>query len=111
MFRRVVSYAAQGFVLLLAALAFALPANAHPVPFSYIDIQLQPDAVDLSLVAHIFDLGHDLGIAPIERLLDPAVLAGQTTAIRALLQERVQLSVDGHLLKGDWLSPEILAER
>jgi hydrogenase/urease accessory protein HupE len=111
MFRRVVSYAARGFVLLLAALVFALPASAHPVPFSYMDIQLQPDAVDLSLVAHIFDLAHDLGVTPIERLLDPAVLADQTPAIRALLQDRVQLAVDGHLLKGDWQSPEILGER
>ena len=33
----------------------------------------RPDAIDGTLVAHIFDVAHDLNIDPPERLLDPAV--------------------------------------
>src|SRR5437870_10806883 len=57
------------------AFALAIPAVAHPVPFSYLDLQLQPDFIEVSLVAHIYDLAHDLGISPIERLLEPGFVA------------------------------------
>ena len=45
------------------------------MPFSYLDLRLQPDAIEGSLVVHIFDAAHDLNIEPVERLLDPAVAA------------------------------------
>ena len=60
-------------VFLLAAALVALPAAAHPVPFSYLDVRLQPSAIDVSLTVHIYDLAHDLQISPMERLLDAAV--------------------------------------
>ena len=36
-------------------------ASAHPVPFSYLDVRIEPNAIDVTLVAHVFDLSHDLG--------------------------------------------------
>ena len=103
--------------LLLAAFVAALvgsssPAAAHPAPFSFIDVRVQPSAIQVSVVAHIFDVAHDLGIEPVERLLDPAVLRGQDAAIRKLVSDRVALAADGRALTIDsWSSPEPLAER
>src|SRR5262245_25096094 len=96
---------------LLAAIFLALPAAAHPVPFSYLDLHLDGSSVDASLTVHIYDLAHDLQVAPMERLLDAAFLAGQDPAIRALLTPRLQIAGDGRSLSPEWLQPEILPER
>jgi len=98
-------------LLVPCALAMATPAAAHPVPFSYLDIQLQPTAVDVSLVAHIFDLAHDLQIAPPERLLDPALVAERGKAMQLMLAPRLELFADGRVLTADWTSTEILQDR
>ena len=98
-------------VLAAGLLACARPAIAHPVPFSYLDVQVQKSALDVSLVVHIFDLAHDLQIAPPERLLEPAVVAERDGAIRALLTPRVELDADGRRLTPEWSPPEILRER
>ena len=102
--------ALQG-LLALCALAIAAPAAAHPVPFSYLDIQLQPSAVDVSLVAHIFDLAHDLQIAPPERLLDSALVAEREKAMQAMLAPRLELLADGRVLTPEWTSTDILRDR
>lgn len=95
-----------------ALLGAAAPADAHPAPFSYLDVRLRADALDVSLVIHAFDIAHELEILPIERVLDPAFLASHTSAIAALLRERLQLGADGATF-GDvaWSTPEPLAER
>jgi hydrogenase/urease accessory protein HupE len=95
----------------LALVLLAIPASAHPVPFSFLDIQLQRSAVDISLTVHIYDVAHDLDVTPMERLLDPAILAQRTDAIRTLLRPRFQLMADGQPLVFDWSKPEILAEK
>jgi hydrogenase/urease accessory protein HupE len=103
--------------LLLAAVVAAIvgasvPAAAHPAPFSFVDVRVQPSAVHVSVVAHIFDIAHDLGIESIERLLDPAVLRDQDAAIRKLISDRLALTADGRPLTVDsWSAPEPLAER
>ena len=63
-----------GIAAAVAWLAFARPASAHPIPFSYLDLRVQPDAIEGTLIAHIYDVAHDLNVQPIERLLDPAVV-------------------------------------
>ncbi len=76
------------FLLLVIAAAclLARPAAAHPVPFTYLDLRITDNAIEGTLVAHIFDLGHDLNIDPAERLLDPAIAAaaggGDREAVR-----------------------------
>src|SRR5665213_338544 len=98
-------------LLTLCALAIAAPVAAHPVPFSYLDVQLQPAEVDVSLVAHIFDLAHDLQIAPAERLLDPQLVAGRAKAMQAMLAPRLELFADGRMLTPEWTSTDILQDR
>ena len=53
------------FAALVASLLVrATPAAAHPVPFSYLDVHVRSGAVEISLVAHIFDVAHDLRRPP-----------------------------------------------
>src|SRR5438034_5914182 len=73
----------------------AVPASAHPAPFSYIDISLTAGDIDVTVVAHVFDLAHDLGIDSSERLLDPPVVRERTGHLTALLQPRFEIDADG----------------
>jgi hydrogenase/urease accessory protein HupE len=100
-----------GLCLSVCLLLLATPASAHPVPFSYLDVQLQKSALDVSLVIHIFDLAHDLQIAPPERLLEPAVVAEREAAIRSLVAPRLEIDGNGQTLTPEWSGPEILRER
>lgn len=98
--------------MIAAALLVSRAASAHPVPFTYLDLRLHPDgAIDGSLVAHIFDLGHDLNIDPAERLLDPAMASQQAAAIARLFAGRLTVSADGRVLTPQWSSAEVLADR
>ena len=55
-----------------AALLGARPSEAHPVPFSYLDLRLQPGSLEGTLVVHVIDVAQGLGLATPERLLDPS---------------------------------------
>ena len=89
----------------------AQQAFAHPVPFSYVDLRLQPTVIEGTLVAHIFDVAHDLNVEPPEKLLDPAVVAGRAGAIIELLSPRLMLGSNGNPLRGEWSNVEIVPER
>jgi hypothetical protein len=92
-------------------LALATTAAAHPAPFSYVDVHVGADAVEITIVAHIFDVAHDLNIAAQERLLDPA-FSREGNPVAALLGPRVQLSADGVAVKaGEWTDVEPLPDR
>jgi hydrogenase/urease accessory protein HupE len=101
--------------LAAALLAWATPALTHPAPFSYLDVRLEQQAIEVTLVAHVFDVAHDLGItdaADVERLLDPATLSTRASAITALLRDRLYLAADGARLDADlWSAPEPAADR
>src|SRR2546426_8285770 len=101
----------RGYACLIVILVFAASAGAHPVPFSYLDVQLRPGFIDVSLTIHIYDLAHDLQITPMERLLEPGFLAERQDAIQALLGPRFGLNTDDHPVSLEWLRPEILQER
>jgi hypothetical protein len=97
--------------LVMTLLVRATPATAHPVPFSYLDVQLRTGTVEISLVAHIFDVAHDLHVDPAERLLDPAFLAEHRDAIVALLAPRLRLEADRTALTPESWSIEAAADR
>ena len=98
--------------IVAAAIGVPSPAAAHPVPFSFVDVHVQPSALDLTLVVHVFDVAHDLGVAPMERLFEPAVLAERAGAIRALLEPRLKIAADGRPVGiAEWSAPEALRER
>jgi hydrogenase/urease accessory protein HupE len=99
-------------VVMAALLLTATPAAAHPVPFSYVDAHLRADRLDVTLVAHMFDVAHDLNIDAPERLLEPSFLAERAAAIRQLLAPRLHLFADGEALTtGEWSDPEPLPDR
>ena len=92
-----------------AGTGFGAPATAHPSPFSYIDVRLPGAAVELTVVAHILDVAHDLGIQDERLMLDPAALAARRQAIVALLGQRIQVWVDGRQASGPvWSAPQPL---
>ena len=79
----------------LVFLVWASTASAHPAPFSYIDLSLRPGGADLTVVAHVFDLAHDLSIDNAQKLLDPDFVGARGHTIAALLQPRFHLDADG----------------
>jgi hydrogenase/urease accessory protein HupE len=97
--------------VLMAALSLPRAAVAHPVPFSYLDLRLQGNTLEGTLVAHIFDLAHDLKIEPAERLLDPAVASQQSRAIADLFANRLSIAADGRTIAPQWSDAEVVADR
>ena len=101
----------RGVFCVLCALLLPRSAFAHPVPFSYLDLRIQPDAIDGVLVVHMFDAAHDLDVNPAERLLEPAVAAQYTAALTALLAPRLIVAADGRALAPQWVGLETISER
>lgn len=88
------------------------PAAAHPAPFTYLDIRVDDRSLEISLIAHAFDVAHDTGLARPEQLLQNPDLQEHGTRFAQLLRERLTLSVDGRRLVLDpWTVAEALPER
>lgn len=94
------------FLLLLVT-----PAYAHPVPYSYLDLQMARGGLEGVLVAHIIDLAHDLNVTPAESLLEPALAESKREAILSLLRQRLKVAADGRALEIDLLRIEPQVER
>jgi hydrogenase/urease accessory protein HupE len=98
--------------LIAALVAWSIPAAAHPAPFSYIDVRLNGAAVELTVVAHIYDLAHDLAVTDVSKLLEPSDLAVQRERVTSLLSGRLQLTIDGVATAiNGWSPPEPLRDR
>jgi hydrogenase/urease accessory protein HupE len=102
-----------GPALAIAAVLLAVsgPAFGHPVPFSYLDLRLEPDGIEGALVAHIYDVAHDLNVSPMERLLDSHVVAEASAAFAALIAPRLEVAADGRPLTPEWGQSEALPDR
>jgi hydrogenase/urease accessory protein HupE len=98
-------------LVVLAILALPAPAASHPVPFTYVDVRVDPDVIAVTLVAHVFDLGHDLDVDPPERFLLRDVLEAKSKAVTELARARLKLFADGRPLEGEWSAPEPLPDR
>lgn len=85
--------------LLLLLVAGARPAAAHPAPFSYIDLTLDNRSVEVTVVAHVFDLAHDLNLDSVDGLLDPSSRGRFDKAIARLLEPRFAVTGDGRGLR------------
>ena len=81
--------------------AGAVPAAAHPVPFSYLDIAFRNGQIEGSLTVHIIDVAHDAGIVPPEQLLDRNFLGPRRQQIADMLAPRLMLRTDRRL-KLEW---------
>ncbi len=86
-------------------------AAAHPVPFSYVDLKIGRDAIEGVVVAHIFDVAHDLKVDPPDRLLDPAFLSQRASSAITLLAPRLIVSADGRPLTAAWSGVEAVVDR
>src|SRR5688500_12562926 len=97
------------FVAAAVLLAGGVRASAHPAPFSYLDIVFRNGGIDGTLVVHIIDVAHDLGIQPVERLLDDRLVQSESQRIGRLLQPRIQIRSNRRLTL-EWQSVELLRE-
>ena len=68
-------------------------------------------AIELTIVAHTFDLANDLKIQPPERLLERETLNAQGSAITKLIQGRLKVFADGEALRSSWSALEALPDR
>jgi hypothetical protein len=55
----------------------ARPASAHPAPFSYLDIVFRNGGIEGTLVVHVIDVAHELGVPP-ERVMDEAFVRARS---------------------------------
>jgi hydrogenase/urease accessory protein HupE len=92
-------------------LAVAGSAGAHPAPFSYLDLSFDAQGAHGSIILHDFDVAHDLGIDPPDRLLDPAVAASHRARLESLAGERLRLTMDGVVRDLRWTGLDVDVER
>lgn len=95
-------------LLAALAIAFALtrPLSAHPAPFSYLDIVFRGGGIEGSLVVHVIDVAHDLGMEP-AALSNPETVQQQSQQIGDLLRSRLTLR-SNRLLSPTWTNVEAL---
>ena len=95
----------------VAFLVWAMPALAHPVPFSYLDLRLAPNAVEASIIVHVIDVAHELGVEEPESLLDHITATRRGADLAALFARRLALEADGVRLAAAWTGIEPLPDR
>jgi hydrogenase/urease accessory protein HupE len=102
-----------GTVLTALAMSAALArsASAHPVPFSFLDLHVAPTAIEGTLIAHIYDVAHELRIDPPERLLEPGVVPQDAAAIIAIAVRGLEVQADGRVLAPVWSAPDVMTDR
>jgi len=98
-------------IVIVAALGWPRAAEAHPAPFSYVDLRLQPGLIQGSVVAHIFDVAHDLNVANPDQLLDPSFAAQQSRAFANLMTPRLTVLADGQALTAEWSEIDVIPDR
>jgi hydrogenase/urease accessory protein HupE len=100
----------SALVLLLILAALAAPASAHPVPFSYLELDVQEDAMEGRVRAHLVDLAPLLGIEDPEDLLRPEVLSARRQEIERHLASRIVLG-ESAMNRAEWSGVAIVDER
>ena len=87
------------------------PVHAHPVPFSYLDLRLNAEQAEGTLVVHIEDLAHDLNLEQPETLLEAGVAGSKKDAIAELIMSRLAVFADGQPVGLELLRVEPLPDR
>src|SRR3954464_6569775 len=98
-------------LLAIAVLLCPAIAWAHPVPFSYVDLTVVPGAIDGAIVLHVYDVAHEFGMQPADRLLDVTTAQAQRAALEGLLRARLQLSADDRPLSPAIGAIDVLTDR
>ena len=96
----------------LAALAMLVllsgRPSAHPAPFSYLDVVFRDGGIRGTLVIHVIDAAHELGVEPAD-LMNREVVRQRSQQLAKILGPRILLR-SSHRLEPEWLSTELLAE-
>ncbi|MDA1185430.1 MAG: HupE/UreJ family protein [Acidobacteria bacterium] len=97
-------------LLATAVLAAVGEADAHPAPFSFLDLAIGETSTEGVLVLHVVDVAHELGIEPADALLDPGELGRVRDRVIALITPRLTISAET-ALSIEWLGIEPAVER
>jgi hydrogenase/urease accessory protein HupE len=97
-------------LLAVAAIALALQVSvaAHPAPFSYLDVVFRDGGIRGTLVIHVIDAAHELGVEPAS-LMNPEAVRQRSQQLAEIIRPRILLR-SSHRLEPEWLSTELLAE-
>jgi hypothetical protein len=100
-----------------AALALVLvtclggPLSAH-VAFSSVELRVIQGSIEVTVVSQAYDLAHELGVDPPERLVDLNYLASQHDALATLMNQALTIERDGALLdEARWDTPAAAPEQ
>ena len=99
------------FILIAICLAAAGRAEAHPAPFSYLDVRLDAGGITGTLVLHVIDVAHELGMIAPEPLLDADATERAFPNLAALLRNRLSFAADGRALTVVWDGIDPAADR
>jgi hydrogenase/urease accessory protein HupE len=98
-------------VLTFALVILAAPVWAHPAPFSYLDLHLGPGGARGSLVAHAFDLAHELGLASPDAIVNDGAAESNRDRLFSLLGARWAVVVGGVPVSPVFDGLEVLRDR
>lgn len=98
-------------VLILVLLAVSAPVQAHPAPFSYLDLHLRQGQVEGSLVVHTIDVAHEVRLSSPASFLDRRTVDANQDQLFALIRQRVSLIAGGAPLAPLVEQVDILADR
>ena len=83
-------------------------AWAHPAPFSYLDIVFKDGGIQGTLVVHVIDVAHELGVPP-EKVMEPGFAEAQQERIEEILAARLFLQGERRL-SFEWQGIELMRE-
>ncbi len=92
----------------VGVLLLTISAQAHPAPFSYLDLHLEEARIDGVVTVHVIDLAHELHSDEPALLLDQSVLSRQYSQIGSILGQRIHIG-PGNLAPLVWQSIEPVA--
>jgi hydrogenase/urease accessory protein HupE len=86
-------------------------AEAHPAPFSYLDLHIRDAVVEGLVTLHVIDVAHELGMANASDLLDAAVVQRERHRVIALVSSRLAIRSGGEPLALEWDRLQQMADR
>jgi hydrogenase/urease accessory protein HupE len=98
---------------LAVVLLLALPRGviAHPAPFSYVDLSLNPDGIDASITIHMIDLAQDLQLDQLF-IYNPAMVEAARDRILTLIADRLAVgTASTDRVRPEWRGAQPLVER
>jgi hydrogenase/urease accessory protein HupE len=69
--------------------------SAHPLQFSFVDLNLTPTGFDAAITIHSFDAAHDLGLSSEAEIFAPDFATSHGARLMTLLLSRLVLEADG----------------